>query len=176
MTTMKDLTPGTWNLDAAHSEVGFIARHLMVTKVRGKFTEVQADVKIGEELESSSVTATVAMSSVDTHNADRDGHLRTNDFFDIEHYPTMTFVSTKVTESTLEGDLTIKDVTKPVVFDLEFGGVSPDPWGGTRAGFEATTEINRRDFNVKFSAPVEGGGTLVSDKIKLNLDIQLVKA
>jgi len=176
MSTLTDLTPGVWTVDAAHSEVGFVARHLMVTKVRGKFEDFEADVKVGEQLEDSSVSATVQMASVKTGSEDRDQHLRTNDFFEIETYPTMTFNASNVTPTTLEGDLTIKGVTQRVTFDLEFGGVSADPWGGTRAGFEAKTTIRRKDFGVKFDVPVEGGGTLVSEKVDIVLDIQLVKA
>lgn len=176
MTTLKDLTPGVWTVDPAHSTVGFVARHLMVSKVRGSFTEFTADVKIGEQLEDSTVSATVQLASVETGSADRDGHLKSPDFFDVENNPEMTFTSTKVTADTLEGNLTIKGTTAPVVFDLEFDGVSPDPWGGTRAGFEATTEINRKDFGLTWNVAVEGGGMLVSEKVKINLDIQLVKA
>ncbi|PWJ24032.1 polyisoprenoid-binding protein YceI [Branchiibius hedensis] len=176
MTTLKDLTPGVWTVDPSHSTVGFLARHLMVSKVRGSFTEFTADVKIGEQFEDSTVSATVQLASVSTGSEDRDGHLKSPDFFDVENNPTMTFTSTKVTPDTLEGDLTIKGVTKPVTFELEFDGVSADPWGGTRAGFEATTEINRKDFGLTWNVAVEGGGVLVSEKVKINLDIQLVKA
>lgn len=176
MTTLKDLTPGVWTVDPSHSTVGFVARHLMVSKVRGSFTEFTADVKIGDQLEDSTVSATVQLASVSTGSEDRDGHLKSADFFDVENNPTMTFTSTKVTPDTLEGDLTIKGVTKPVTFDLEFDGVSADPWGGTRAGFEATTEINRKDFGLTWNVAVEGGGVLVSEKVKINLDIQLVQA
>ncbi len=176
MSTLENLTPGAWTVDAAHSEVGFVARHLMVTKVRGTFEQFDAEVKVGDQFEDSSVSATVQTASVTTGSADRDKHLHSSDFFEIETYPTMTFNSTAVTPDTLEGDLTIKGVTQPVTFDLEFAGVSPDPWGGTRAGFEATTTIRRKDFGLSFDVPVEGGGTLVSDKIQIVLDIQLVKA
>lgn len=176
MTTLKDLTPGVWTVDPSHSTVGFVARHLMVSKVRGSFTEFTADVKIGDQLEDSTVSATVQLASVSTGAEDRDGHLKSADFFDVENNPTMTFTSTKVTPDTLEGDLTIKGVTKPVTFDLEFDGVSADPWGGTRAGFEATPEINRKDFGLSWNVAVEGGGVLVGEKVKINLDIQLVKA
>ncbi|HET8601066.1 MAG TPA: YceI family protein [Segeticoccus sp.] len=176
MTTLQNLTPGTWTVDPSHSEVGFVARHLMVTKVRGSFQEFSAEVEIAEPFESSSVRATVQLGSVDTRSADRDAHLRSADFFDVENNPEMTFVSTKVTADALEGDLTIKGVTKPVVFDLDFGGVTPDPWGGTRAAFEATTEINRRDWNLTWNVAVDGGSMLVSEKIKISLDIQLVQA
>ncbi len=176
MTTLTGLTPGPWTVDTSHSEVGFVARHLMVTKVRGSFAEFDAEVKVGDTLEDSSVNATVQMASVTTGSQDRDKHLHSSDFFEIETHPTMTFNATRVTPDALEGELTIKGVTRPVSFDLDFAGVSPDPWGGTRAGFEASTTIRRKDFGLSFDVPVEGGGTLVSDKIEINLDIQLVKA
>lgn len=176
MTTLKDLTPGVWNVDPSHSSISFVARHLMVSKVRGEFKEFTSDVTVGEQLEDSKVSATVQLGSIETGSADRDNHLKSADFFDVENNPTMTFTSTKVTADTLEGDLTIKGVTKPVTFDLSFDGVSPDPWGGTRAGFEATTEVNRKDFGLTWNVAVEGGGVLVSDKVKITLDIQLVKA
>jgi polyisoprenoid-binding protein YceI len=175
MTTLQDLTPGTWTVDAAHSEVGFVARHLMVTKVRGTCEEFSANVVVAEPFEDSSVTATVQLASVDTRSDDRNAHLRSADFFDVENNPEMTFVSTKVTADTLEGDLTIKGVTRPVSFDLDFNGVTPDPWGGTRAAFEATAEVNRKDFGLTWNVAVDGGNMLVSEKIKLNLDIQLVQ-
>jgi Uncharacterized conserved protein len=128
-TTLDGLATGTWNIDAAHSAFGFQVRHLMVSKVKGKFDEFTATLTVGETLEDSSVEAEVKMTSINTGVADRDNHLRTNDFFEVETYPTMTFKSTKVTETELTGDLTIKNVTKPVTFDVEFGGVGSDPWG-----------------------------------------------
>ena len=176
MTTFSDLTPGTWDVDASHSELGFVARHLMVTKVRGQFKDFRATVTVGEQLEDSSVEATVQLASVETGSPDRDGPLPSADFFDTDNNPEMTFRSTKVTPDTLEGDLTIKGVTQHVVFDLSFNGVAKDPWGGTRAGFEASTEINRKDFGLTWNAAIEGGGVLVSDKVRINLDIQLVAA
>jgi polyisoprenoid-binding protein YceI len=176
MSSLSDLTPGTWNVDASHSELGFTARHLMVTKVRGQFKDFDATVSVGETFEASSVRATVQLASIETGSADRDGHLRSADFFDVENNPVMTFSSTRVTPDTLEGELTIKGVTQPVVFDLEFNGVSKDPWGGTRAGFEAKTEINRKDFGLEWNVAIEGGGVLVGEKVKINLDIQLVQA
>lgn len=176
MTNLTNLTPGPWTVDPNHSEVAFVARHLMVSKVRGKFEQFEAEVKIGEQFEDSSLSATVQMASATTGNADRDKHLFSSDFFEIETYPTMTFNATKVNPDQLTGDLTIKGVTKEVTFDLDFLGVSADPWGGTRAGFEASTSIRRKEFGLKFDVPVEGGGTLVSDKIDIVLDIQLVKA
>ena len=176
MTSLSDLTPGTWNVDASHSELGFVARHLMVTKVRGQFKDFDATVNIGTQFEDSQVQATVQLASVETGSTDRDGHLKSADFFDVENNPVMTFRSTKVTSNTLEGDLTIKGVTRPVVFDLDFNGVSKDPWGGTRAGFEAKTEINRKDFGLEWNVALEGGGVLVGEKVRINLDVQLVQA
>ncbi|WP_265443409.1 YceI family protein [Flexivirga meconopsidis] len=176
MTTLQNLTPGTWNIDPAHSQVGFSVRHLMVSKVRGKFEDFTSTLTVGESLEESSVEATVQMASINTGVADRDNHLRTNDFFEVEKFPTMTFKSTGITSSTLTGDLTIKGVTHPVSFEVDFGGVGGDPWGGTRAGFEATTEINRKEFGVTIDMPLEGGGAVVGDKVKIILELEFVKA
>ena len=174
MSNLSDLKPGIWNVDAAHSEVGFTARHLMVSKVRGQFKDFAAVVTLAQPFEQSSVEATVQMASVDTNSADRDTHVKSGDFFDVDNHPVMTFKSTKVSDHSLEGLLTIKGVSKPVSFDLDFGGVSADPWGGTRAGFEATTEINRKDFGLSWNVAVEGGGVLVGEKVKIVLDVQLV--
>jgi len=176
MSNLSDLKPGIWNVDASHSEVGFVARHLMVSKVRGQFNDFAAVVTVAQPFELSTVEATVQMASVDTNSTDRDTHVKSADFFDVENNPAMTFKSTKVSDNTLEGVLTIKGVSKPVSFDLEFGGVSADPWGGTRAGFEATTEINRKDFDLSWNVAIEGGGVLVGEKVKITLDVQLVQA
>lgn len=176
MSNLSDLEPGTWNVDASHSEVGFIARHLMVSKVRGQFKNFSAVVSIAQPFENSTVEATVQLASVDTNAAGRDTHLKSADFFDVENNPAMTFTSTKVTNSSLEGDLTIKGVTKPVTFDLDFGGISADPWGGTRAGFEATTEINRKDFGLSWNVAIESGGVLVGEKVKIALDVELIQS
>ena len=176
MSNLSDLKPGIWNVDASHSEVGFIARHLMVSKVRGQFNDFAAVVTVAQPFELSTVEATVQMASVDTNSTDRDTHVKSADFFDVENNPAMTFKSTKVSDNTLEGVLTIKGVSNPVSFDLEFGGVSADPWGGTRAGFEATTEINRKDFDLSWNVAIEGGGVLVGEKIKIALDVELVQA
>ena len=154
MSALADLTPGTWTVDPSHSEVGFVARHLMVSKVRGRFAEV----------------------AVSTSNADRDAHLTSPDFFDAATYPQLTFVSTAVTPDSLAGDLTIKDVTRPVTFDLEVGGVAVDPWGNTKAAFEARADVNRKDWGLTWNAALEGGGVLVSDKIAIVLEIQLTKS
>ena len=167
---------GTWTVDPAHSELGFVARHLMVTKVRGKFKDFEGSVKVGDVISDSQDAAVAQLASVDTASADRDAHLKSADFFDVENNPTMSFTSTEVTEDSLKGDLTIKGVTKPVVFDLDFNGLATDPWGNQKAGFEAETEINRKDFGLEWNVALEGGGVLVSEKIKIHLEIQLTKA
>jgi polyisoprenoid-binding protein YceI len=179
-TQLATLAPGTWALDASHSTVGFTVRHLMVSKVRGKFSDFTADVVVADDPLQSSVTAEVQMASIDTGDENRDNHLRTNDFFDVEHHPTMTLRSTGFSQRgddfVMHADLTIRGVTKPVDFDLEFGGVGPDPWGGTRAGFTASTTISRKDFGVEWNAPLETGGVVVADKVNIELDIELIKA
>jgi polyisoprenoid-binding protein YceI len=171
---------GTWSVDPTHTRIGFVARHMMVTKVRGSFGDYSADVTIGDDPLASSLSATVQMASIDTGNADRDGHLRTNDFFDIEQHPTMSLRSTRFEADgeayRMHADLTIKGVTRPVVFDLELDGVGQDPWGGTRAGFSATTTINRKDWGIEWNAPLETGGVLVGEKVQIELDVQLVKS
>jgi polyisoprenoid-binding protein YceI len=176
MTSVSELSPGTWTVDPSHSELGFVARHLMVTKVRGQFKEFEGSVKVGDDITDSQVTAVAQLASIDTGSADRDTHLRSADFFDVENNPTMSFTSTEVTEDTLKGDLTIKGVTKPVVFDLDFNGLATDPWGNQKAGFEAETEINRKDFGLEWNVALEGGGVLVSEKVKIKLEVQLTQA
>lgn len=175
MANINDIPAGTWTVDAAHSEVGFVARHLMVTKVRGSFKEFEGSVKVGDDISESQVTAVAQLASVDTGSADRDAHLTSADFFDVENNPTMSFTSTDVTADKLVGDLTIKGTTKPVTFDLDFNGLATDPWGNQKAAFEATAEINRKDWGLEWNVALEGGGVLVSEKVKLNLDIQLTK-
>jgi polyisoprenoid-binding protein YceI len=173
--SITQIPAGTWTVDASHTEVGFTARHLMVSKVRGQFTDVAGTVTVREPFSTSQVTATVQLASIETGSADRDAHLKSADFFDVENNPEMTFVSTEVSEDSLKGDLTIKGVTRPVEFDLEFGGVATDPWGNTKAGFEAEAEINRKDWGLEWNVALEGGGVLVSEKIKIKLDVQLLK-
>ncbi|HOF37350.1 MAG: YceI family protein [Actinomycetales bacterium] len=175
MTAFPGLTAGTWTVDPTHAEVGFVARHLMVAKVRGRFTEVSGTVEVGETLAETSVRAVASAASVSTNQADRDGHLRSADFFDVETYPELTFVSTSVSSDSMIGDLTIKGVTRSVTFDLEFDGVQADPWGNTKAGFTATTAINRSDWGLTWNAAIEGGGVLVSDKIAITLEVELLK-
>ena len=180
MPELDELTPGVWNIDPSHTSVDFVARHLVITKVRGTFGEVTGALNIADDKLSSTVEATIAMASVNTGDAGRDEHLRSADFFDTANYPNMTFTSTGLrgdgAEYVLTGDLTIKGVTRSVELDLEFEGVSPDPWGGTRVGFSITGEINRRDFGLDFDVKIDTGGALVSEKIKLELEIQAVKA
>jgi polyisoprenoid-binding protein YceI len=174
------LTPGTWNIDPSHSSVNFVVRHLMVSKVRGSFGTFTGTITIDDNHLASSVTASVDMASVTTGDADRDAQLRNNDFFAVAQYPTMTFTSTEVRpdggDYVLVGDLTIKGVTKQVELELEFDGVSPDPWGGTRAGFSAEGEIDRRDFGVEWNMVLDTGALMVGEKVKISLDIQAVKA
>lgn len=180
MPNLDDLTPGIWNIDPSHTAVTFVARHLVITKVRGKFGEVTGALTIAEDKFASTVEATIGMASVTTGDDGRDEHLKSADFFDVETYPTMTFVSTGIrgdgAEYVLTGDLSIKGVSKSVELDLEFEGVSPDPWGGTRVGFSATGEINRRDFGLNFDVKLDTGGALVSEKIKIEIEAQAVKA
>jgi polyisoprenoid-binding protein YceI len=179
MSSINDLTPGTWIVDPTHSTVGFTARHLMVTKVRGRFASFSGSVTIADDRLASSVEASVDMASVSTGDDGRDGHLKSGDFFDVEQFPTMSFRSTSVVadggDYALNGDLTIKGVTKPVTFELEFDGVATDPWNNTKAGFTAETEINRKDWGLERNVALETGGVLVSEKIKVQLDVQLLK-
>jgi polyisoprenoid-binding protein YceI len=178
---LADLTPGVWTVDPSHSTVGFTARHLMITKVRGRFTDFSGSLEVAENPLQSHVVATVNLASVDTGDAGRDAHLLNADFFDLEGggSPTMTFVSTGIKDDdgyVLFGDLTINGVSRQVEFDLEFDGVNVDPWNNTKAGFTASTEINRKDFGLEWNVALETGGVLVGDKVKVLLEIQAVKA
>ena len=178
--TAMPLAVGTWTVDSTHSTVGFVARHLMVSKVRGSFKQFGGTVQIAENLLDSSVQASVEIASVDTGDTGRDAHLLGADFFDAENFATMTLQSTALVPSgsdyVLSADLTIKGVTRPVDFKLEFDGVSTDPWGNTKSGFAAETEINRKDFGLEWNVALEAGGVLVGEKVKIQLDIQLAKA
>ena len=181
MTDLTALTPGTWNVDPSHSNVGFVARHLMITKVRGRFTDFSGVLEIAPNPLESTVQATVDLASITTGDDGRDAHLRSADFFDTDGggSPTMTFASTGLKEEdgeyVLFGDLTVRDVTRQVEFALEFEGVNTDPWGNTKAAFSAETEINRKDFGIEWNVALETGGVLVSEKVKVQLDIQAVK-
>jgi polyisoprenoid-binding protein YceI len=171
------LVAGTYVIDPAHSEVGFTARHAMVTKVRGTFSDVDGTLDFGDN--GASATAVIKTASVDTRSADRDAHLRSADFFDADNFPEITFRSAGVRvsggEYVLDGDLTIKDVTRPVTLEVEFGGVATDPFGNVRAGFSAETTVNRKDFGLTWNAALETGGVLVSEKVKLTLDVSAIK-
>jgi polyisoprenoid-binding protein YceI len=170
----------TWNIDPVHSEVGFSVRHMMVSKVRGRFTTFSGQLVTAEDPTKSSVTAEIDLGSINTGNEQRDEHIKSPDFFDVENHPSMTYRSTGVRvedgDYVLDGELTLKGVTKNVSLKLELNGFGPDPYGGTRAGFTATGEINRSDFNVSFNAPMANGGAVVSDKVNLQLEIEAVKA
>jgi polyisoprenoid-binding protein YceI len=170
---------GTWTLDPAHTDVTFTARHLMVTRVRGRFPLAAGRVVIAENPLESSVEATVEVARVDSGDAGRDEHLRSPDFFDVDHHPTVSFRSTGVEAAgdgayRLTGDLTIKDVTKPVTLDLEYLGTISSPWGDRRAGFSASTEVSRKDWGLNWNVALEAGGVVVGDKIKLNIDAETI--
>ena len=169
---------GTWSIDPVHSEVGFTARHMMVSKVRGRFRTFSGQIVTGADPLDSSVTAEIDLSSIDTGNEQRDAHIRSADFFEVETYPTMLYRSTGLRRDSdgyvLDGKLTLKGVTRDVPLMLEVNGFGPDAYGGTRAGFTAIGEINRRDFGVNFSAVMETGGAVVSDRITIQLEIEAV--
>jgi len=169
---------GTWTIDPVHSEVSFTVRHMMVSKVRGRFDKFEGTITTAPDPLKSGVTATVDLGSVNTGNETRDNHIRSEDFFHTEKHPTMTFRSTGIRpdggEFLLDGDLTLRGVTRPVTFRLEVNGFGPDPYGGTRAGFSATAEINRNEWNVSYNGPIPGAGTgmVLSDKVTINLEIE----
>ncbi|WP_026412195.1 YceI family protein [Actinomadura oligospora] len=173
------LTAGTWNIDPAHSEVTFAIRHLM-TKVRGSFTDFSGAVTIADDVAASTATAEIKLASIDTRNADRDAHVRTADVLDVENHPTMTFATTGVRaeggDYKVDGTLTIKGIAKSVTLDVDFHGIGQDPWGGTRAGFSATTTINRKDWGIEFNVPLGGDKALLGDKVDITLEIQAVQS
>jgi polyisoprenoid-binding protein YceI len=175
-TSIPGYVAGTWTIDPVHSEVGFTVRHMMVSKVRGRFTSFEGQFVTGENPLDSSVTATVDLSSIDTGNPDRDNHIRSADFFDTDHHQAMTYRSAAVRRRgdgyVVDGELTLKGVTKPLTLDLELGGFGPDPFGGVRAGFTAVGELKRSDFGVDFNAVLETGGVVVGDKVTLILEIE----
>jgi polyisoprenoid-binding protein YceI len=172
---------GTFDLDVAHSAVGFTVRHLMVSKTRGSFGTFSGTVVIAEDPYASSVEVTIDPASVTTGDAKRDEHLRSADFFDVEQFPEITFRSTKVRDHkgdrfVLEGDLTVHGVTRPVVLDAVFEGLATSRWGTQAVGFSATTELDREAFGLTWNQALESGGVLVSDEVKLNIDVQASKA
>jgi polyisoprenoid-binding protein YceI len=177
-TTVPGYIAGTWTIDPVHSEVGFSVRHMMVSKVRGKFNVFSGHIVTGDSPLDSSVTATIDLSSIDTGNRDRDNHIRSADFFEVDSYKSMTYRSTGVRLTgdsyVLDGELTLKGITRPISLDLELGGFGPDPYGGQRTGFTATGELKRSDFGVDFNAVLETGGVVVADKVAIHLEIEAV--
>jgi polyisoprenoid-binding protein YceI len=180
MTEIPGYVAGTWAIDPVHSEIGFSVRHMAVSKVKGRFDKFEGTIVTAEDPLKSTVNVTVDASSINTNNEQRDGHIKSADFFEVETHPTWTFEATGIKdeggEQHLHGDITIKGVTKPVVFALEINGIGPDAYGGTRAGFTATGEINRRDFGVDFNGQIPGvsGGLIVSEKVAVTLEIEAV--
>lgn len=172
--TPATLSAGIWAIEPAHSEVSFSVRHLGLSKVNGRFNSFAGSITIADDLNTAAVEATIELSSVDTNNTDRDGHLRSGDFFNAETQPQMTFVSTTATSDKMVGNLTIAGITKEVELDLEFHGVAVDGYETTRSGFSASGRIDRSDFGVTFNAPFGLDGVLISDKVDINLEIQAV--
>ena len=173
-------TTGTFALDRSHTQVGFVARHLMVSKVRGRFTDFEGTIVVADDPSASSVEVTIQAASVNTNDENRDNHVRNNDFLSVEEFPTLSFRSTKVElkprgDWKVYGDLTVRGVTRPVVLDVEFEGVIQDPWGNQRLGFTASGEIDRNDFGVSFNAALETGGFVVSPKVKLEIEAEAVR-
>ena len=169
-----DLVAGTWTIDPSHSEVGFTVRHLM-SKVRGQFTKFEGSLTTGSSLEDTRATATIDLNSIETRDEQRDGHLRSADFFDVENHGGMTFTTTSFDGTTATGELTVKGVTRPVTLDVEFLGAGNDPWGGSRLGFEATAVVNRKDWGLDFNVPLDGGRFLVGDKVNIHLAVEAVR-
>jgi polyisoprenoid-binding protein YceI len=169
---------GTWTLDPAHCEIGFTVRHMMVSKVRGQFTSFQGTITTAENPLESSGTAVIDLASITTHNEQRDTHLRSADFFHVDADPKMTFHTTSLKPGgdgfVAVGDLTIRGVTKPIELAVEFGGIGPDAYGGTRLGLSATGSLNRNDYGVNWNAAIEGGGVVISEKVQISLEIEAV--
>ena len=182
-TTTTDLTAltGTYALDASHSRVGFQARHAMITKVRGAFNDFAGTLQLdGANPAASTAEVTIQVASIDTRSADRDGHLKSADFFDVETFPTITFTSTAARAVDAEhyeltGDLTIRGITHPITIPFELTGTVVDPWGNTRVGFEGEVTINRKDWDLSWNAVLEAGGLLVSEKVTLEFELSAVK-
>jgi polyisoprenoid-binding protein YceI len=179
--TVATTLTGTYAIDPSHSRIGFVARHAMVTKVRGSFNEYDGSGYFDSvDPSRSSAEVTIKAASIDTRNADRDAHLRGNDFFDMETYPEIRFVATSVESSgsdtyRVTGDLTIKGTTKPVTFDVEYTGTAVDPFGNTRVGFEGSTTVNRKDWGISWNAALDAGGVLVGEKVVLEFEASAIK-
>jgi len=167
---------GIWTIDPTHTTIAAVARHLMVTKVRGHFASFSGTINVAEDPKDSTVELTIDATSISTGTADRDNHLRSADFLDVDTYPTLTFRSTSIEADgkkwRLTGDLTIRDITKPIVLDLQFLGVATDPWGNAKAAFEASTDLERMQWGLTWNVPLATGGVLVSDKFKIEIEAQ----
>ncbi|MBA5792329.1 YceI family protein [Flavobacterium sp. xlx-214] len=168
-----------WNIDPTHSEIGFKVKHMMFTNVKGNFNDYSANIDFNEDLKDANLEFEAKVNSIFTNNADRDNHLKSADFFDVEQFPTLNFKSTEIkgqgNEYEISGDLTIKGVTKPIKLNAEFSGLMTDPWGNTKVGLNLDGKINRKDFGLTYNAALETGGVLVGEDIKLNAEIQLVE-
>jgi len=179
-TAVPTYVAGTWAIDPIHSDVSCIVRHLMVSKVRGSFTSFSGEIVTAENPLESSATATIDLTSITTANEQRDNHIRSADFFDVEKYPTMAYRSTSIRSAddgyVVDGELSLHGVTRPLELAVEVNGFGPDPFGGTRAGFSATGSINRRDFGIDITMALDGGGVVVGDKIQIVLEIEAVLA
>src|SRR5580704_14926008 len=175
-----DFISGTWEIDPVHSEVSFVVRHMVVSKVRGRFDRFSGTVVTDEDLDRASVNVTIDASSINTNEPVRDNHVRSADFLDVDHFPNITFRSTDVRSESgaffIDGELTIRGAARPVTLNVEVNGFTPDPYGGTRAGFSATAEIDRQDFGVSYNGPIPGANNamVLSDKVTLNLEIEAV--
>jgi polyisoprenoid-binding protein YceI len=175
----QELKPGTWTIDPTHSVIGFSVRHMMVSKVRGRFEKFEATLTVPEDPARSSVEATIDAGSINTDNGDRDNHIRSADFFDVDQNPQFTFRSTGIEargeDFVLKGELGIKGRTNPVELALEFNGSTLDPYGLDRAGFAASTQISRKEFGVDIEMPMDGGGVVVGDKITIEIDAEFIR-
>ena len=171
---------GTWKIDPSHSEIQFFVRHMMIAKVRGRFREFEGTIHVGERPEDSRVEVVIEAASIDTRDRTRDEHLRSADFLDVERYPELRFASTSVRPGDKDrwqvtGDLTVRDVTRPVVLDVEYDGAMVDPWGNLRAGFLATTEIDRENFDITWNQALEAGGFLVGKGVRIEIDVEAIR-
>jgi polyisoprenoid-binding protein YceI len=180
-TTQPRIEIGTWQIDPSHSQVEFSVRHLMISNVRGYFTGISGQIRLDEgEIWKSAVEVEIDASSIDTRNKDRDAHLRSGDFFDVEKFPTLTFRSTEVErqgdELEITGELTIRGETRPVVLRTEELGSGTDPWGNERVAFRGETKVNRKDFGLTWNQALETGGVLVGDEVRIVVEVQAVRA
>lgn len=178
-TTTPVLTAGTWALDPSHSTVGFSVKHLGISRTRGRFGDFAGTVQLADRPEDSSLEVAIQAASIDTRDEGRDGHLRSGDFFAVEEHPVLTYRSTGVTGEgdrwQVEGELTIKGVTRPVALDVRFEGAGGDPWGGERAAFTASAEVNREDFGLTWNQVLDAGGLLVGRNVRIEIEVELVR-